>query len=105
MVISSGGGLGLGSHCLGGVMKESSACHGVMEAHRVMEPTVEPLHSRKIHLRGGETAFLLLLLLACLLGSLLQIAEPPSEGRVAKNASHTPRVWGGFLGKMEIGRG
>ena len=86
-------------------MKESSACHGVMEAHRVMEPTVEPLHSRKIHLRGGETAFLLLLLLACLLGSLLQVAEPPSEGSVAKNASHTPRVWGGFLGKMEIGRG
>lgn len=75
-----------------------------MEAHRVMESTVELLHSRKIHLRGGETAFLLLLLLGCLLESLLQIAGPPSEGRGARNASYTPWVWGRFLGKMELGR-
>lgn len=64
-----------------------------------MESTVELLHSRKIHLRGGETAFLLLLLLGCLLGSLLQIAGPPSEGKGARNASYTPLGMGAFLGK------
>ena len=92
MVMSSRGRLGLGFHCLGGVTEQSSAY-----VHRVVGSTVEPLHSRAGHLRGGETA-LLLLLLACSLGSLLQMAE----GRGGR-MHLTVLGCVGFLQKMETG--
>lgn len=74
----------------------SSAC-----VHRVMEFTVEPLHSRKIHLRGRLAAFFCFF--SCLPPGELatDCRGPPSEGRGARNASHAPWYGGVSWGRWK----